>query len=366
MYLIPLNYDPFFKKVFSDVNIAKHFLEDFFDITIQSIELLPLNHKVTNNAAHVSFDFRCKINGQYVIIDMQQWYKSDIVKRFYVYHSLATVLQLENLSKKKQNNKNKKTEQLPRITEDYHQIAPVITLIWMVNDSLGFSDDYVSYSSLPDALALFIRNNTLWQSADKKMLTNERNKLLKLLDNNTKDLNFMQENKLIYAFQKNIVKNAKYTKYYEWFEFAERSLKKDNTEADFEKYNNRDVFLEMMHRLKAGTMTNEDADLIVLYNEFTHTVDDLEEAIKQQKQRAEEAQKQLRAEKQRAEEEKQRAEEAQKQLRTEKQRAEEEKQRAETEKQQRLIAAKAMKNDGMPIDQIARYLNLTPDELAQL
>ena len=56
---------------------------------------------------------------------------------------------------------------------------------------------------------------------------------------------------------------------------------------------------------------------------------------------------------------KQRAEEAQKQLRTEKQ-------RAETEKQQRLIAAKAMKNDGMPIEQIARYLNLTPDELAQL
>ena len=148
----------------------------------------------------------------------------------------------------------------------------------------------------------------------------------------------MQENKLIYAFQKNIVKNAKYTKYYEWFEFAERSLKKDNTEADFEKYNNRDVFLEMMHRLKAGTMTNEDADLIVLYNEFIHTVDDLEEAIKQEKQRAEKAQKQLRTEKQ----------------------------RAETEKQQRLIAAKAMKNDGMPIGQIARYLNLTPDELEQL
>ena len=39
---------------------------------------------------------------------------------------------------------------------------------------------------------------------------------------------------------------------------------------------------------------------------------------------------------------------------------------AQLEKQQRLIAAKAMKNDGMPIEQIARYLNLTPDELAQL
>ena len=84
MYLVPLNYDPFFKKIFSDVRISKRFLEDFLNITIQKIELLPLDTKITNKASFVSFDFRCKIDDECVIIDMQQWYKSDVVKRFYV------------------------------------------------------------------------------------------------------------------------------------------------------------------------------------------------------------------------------------------------------------------------------------------
>ena len=44
-YLAPLNYDRFFKKVFSDTKIAKRFLEDFFEFKIESIEVLPLDHK---------------------------------------------------------------------------------------------------------------------------------------------------------------------------------------------------------------------------------------------------------------------------------------------------------------------------------
>jgi hypothetical protein len=40
MYLAPLNYDRYFKKVFSDTRIAKRFLEDFFDIEIDELELL--------------------------------------------------------------------------------------------------------------------------------------------------------------------------------------------------------------------------------------------------------------------------------------------------------------------------------------
>ena len=87
MYLAPLNYDRFFKKVFSDLNIAKRFLEDFLDVTIQSIEALKENHKITDDASVVEFDFRCKIEGQYIIIDMQQWYKPDVVQRFYLYHA---------------------------------------------------------------------------------------------------------------------------------------------------------------------------------------------------------------------------------------------------------------------------------------
>jgi len=43
MYLAPLNYDRYFKKVFSDTTIAKRFLEDFFDKEIQSIELRIFN-----------------------------------------------------------------------------------------------------------------------------------------------------------------------------------------------------------------------------------------------------------------------------------------------------------------------------------
>lgn len=63
MYLAPLNYDRFFKKVFSDLNIAQSFLEDFLDIKIESIEQIKERHKITDDAAYVEFDFRCKING---------------------------------------------------------------------------------------------------------------------------------------------------------------------------------------------------------------------------------------------------------------------------------------------------------------
>ena len=91
MYLAPLNYDRFFRKVFSDLMIVKKFLEDFLGVHIEDIIRLETKHRVTDDASAIEFDFRCKINGQYVIIDMQQWYKLDIVKRFYVYHALSSV-----------------------------------------------------------------------------------------------------------------------------------------------------------------------------------------------------------------------------------------------------------------------------------
>ncbi|MBI4647927.1 MAG: hypothetical protein HY738_15400, partial [Bacteroidia bacterium] len=71
MYLAPLNYDRYFKKVFKETTITKRFLEDFFDTDIETIEMLTLRHKITDASTAVEFDFRCKINGQYVIIDMQ-------------------------------------------------------------------------------------------------------------------------------------------------------------------------------------------------------------------------------------------------------------------------------------------------------
>ena len=46
MYLAPLNYDRYFRKVFSEISIAKKFLEDFLDVTIETIEPLNKEHKI--------------------------------------------------------------------------------------------------------------------------------------------------------------------------------------------------------------------------------------------------------------------------------------------------------------------------------
>ncbi len=40
MYLAPLNYDRFFRKVFSDPEISRRFLEDFLGTEIRSMEFL--------------------------------------------------------------------------------------------------------------------------------------------------------------------------------------------------------------------------------------------------------------------------------------------------------------------------------------
>ena len=95
MFLAPLNYDRFFKKVFAEPRIARCFLEDFLDVKIDEIQPLPNYHKLTDQALGVEFDFRCKIQGQYVIVEMQQWRRPDSVKRFYLYNCLNTALQLD-------------------------------------------------------------------------------------------------------------------------------------------------------------------------------------------------------------------------------------------------------------------------------
>lgn len=53
MYLAPLNYDRFFRKVFSHTHIAKAFLEDFLDVKIEEITLLERAHLLTNKAMRI-------------------------------------------------------------------------------------------------------------------------------------------------------------------------------------------------------------------------------------------------------------------------------------------------------------------------
>jgi hypothetical protein len=62
MYLAPINYDRFFKKVFSHLDIAQQFLEDFLEVKITNIQFLDKQHFLTDDSAKVEFDFRCSID----------------------------------------------------------------------------------------------------------------------------------------------------------------------------------------------------------------------------------------------------------------------------------------------------------------
>ena len=284
MYLAPLNYDRYFKKVFSDTRIAKRFLEDFFDITIQEISLMTVKHKVTDDAAAVEFDFRCKIDDQFVIIDMQQWFKPDVVHRFYTYHCLNTALQLENLPLKSIFVKNSDKE---RKVKDYNEILPVITFVWLVDDTFGNQEDYISYSMTPEIVIEFLKNNMLWQNKDITELLNQREKTLQHLQNKNKRLDFLQKNKIIYAFQKNIVanskkENSKYHKYLDWFELAEKTKNRLNEKSDFLQYAEDDIFAEIMRRISKDTLLQEDYSYIDDEEQFKERLKRWKEPIYQE------------------------------------------------------------------------------------
>ena len=259
MYLAPLNYDRFFKKVFSHTHIAKAFLEDFLDTKIEEIKLLERSHLLTNKAMKMEVDFRCKINGSYIIIDMQQWYKPDVVKRFYLYHCVSTALQLEDLPEKKllANPKNKKSKDV-----DYRLVEPVLTLIWMVDDAMGFNDNFMVYTTAPEYSLDFINNQPLWDKNDLTELIKARNVVYETMQSTHKDLNFLHKNKLIFMFQNNIVKDEKFTKYQKWFEFAQKTKNKKNKSADFSPYKKDEVLKEVMKIIVRKALDVEDLKYI--------------------------------------------------------------------------------------------------------
>jgi hypothetical protein len=124
VYLAPLNYERFFRKIFSDLETAQSFLQDFLDIKILEIQPLKEKHRLSDDSKVVEFDFRCRTEHGTFIVDMQQWYKADLVHRFYVYHCLNTGLQLEDLRYKslEQNQLDKSEHRLI----DYSEIEPAI------------------------------------------------------------------------------------------------------------------------------------------------------------------------------------------------------------------------------------------------
>jgi len=264
MYLAPLNYDRYFKKVFSDLAIAKRFLEDFLDVVIEKIEILPLKKAITDDAQYVEFDFRCLIDKSFVIIDMQQWYKPDIVQRFYLYHTLNTALQLENLPKKVIILPENKIKEV----RDYSGVYPVITIIWMVQDNLNSHSDYESFTLTSENVLTFIHDMSIWKQPEIQELILQRNTLLTEISNNSKNLLWQQKNRLIYAFQKNIVANPEFAKYKVWFELAEKTLKKISDKFAYSEYEKDSILREVVRRLRRELENPEEIKYIEDYDNY--------------------------------------------------------------------------------------------------
>ncbi|MDZ7879623.1 MAG: hypothetical protein U5L45_18240 [Saprospiraceae bacterium] len=237
--------DLLFKKVFSDPDIARSFLEDLLGILITEIVVLGIEHKLSDDAVIVKFDYRCKVNGEYVIIEMQQQYKKDVIKRFYLYHCLDTALQLEMLQSIEmiRPNGEKYKEKV------YSGVVPVHTILWMVDDSLNFNDDFIVFTTLPELAKDFISDETLWSQPLEKIVT-ARAETLKILNNTTKDLGFLQKNRMIYVFQENIVKNRRNRPYNKWFDLAKKSKNPKNVKSDFDEFKDSKVMAEVIRRLE--------------------------------------------------------------------------------------------------------------------
>jgi hypothetical protein len=249
-YLVPLNKDEAFKKVFSNKHIAKAFLEDMLNVTIQEIELLGTDHKITNAASIVRFDFRCKINNEDVIIEIQNDYYEGLIKRFYLYHCLSTSLQLEVIKDKIEEHPITGSKKL---IKRYAELRPVTSIVWWAESCLGIKEDFIEFNTYPKRLADFILDDSVWIQEKEEILA-MRNELLALLKKETHGFEFHAQNRLIYVFQKNVVRNKRNERYFKWFEFAQKTLDKNNKASDFQPFINNAIFSEMIQRLSTEFM----------------------------------------------------------------------------------------------------------------
>jgi len=360
MYLAPLNYDRYFKKVFSDLSIAKRFLEDFLDVEIQDIEFLPTKKLVTDDSQAVEFDFRCKLPDGNVIIEMQQWYKPDVVQRFYVYHALSAALQLEALPKKI----IPLPENKSREVKDYSELLPTITIIWMVHDNLKFTEDTVTYSLTPEYVTDFIIESEPWADKNYTLINEKREYLLKLLEKTDKNIDFLRKSKLIYAFQKNIVKNGNHKKYHNWFELAEKTLKKISDKFEYDKYLKDEIFSIVIRRLKKHLEESGSVQYIQEYDEYVKGVQRFESSI------AKNYEKELFITKAREEEAKRREEEAKAREEEERRQKEEERRQKEEakarEREKSIKYAKLLIKTEATVDEIITETGLSKEEIEKL
>jgi hypothetical protein len=172
-------------------------------------------------------------------------------------HCLGTALQLETLAPKVITKLGGKTY----TEKNYGDLEPVITLVWMVDDTLNFKEDFIAFTTLPEAAKDFITNDDLWRQP-LDVISQNREKILKILNNNTKDLDFFSKNRLIYAFQKNIIANNLLTQYFKWFDVAYKSRNINNSEKDFSQYNDDNIMAEVIKRLERDRLSTEEYKFI--------------------------------------------------------------------------------------------------------
>jgi len=188
---------------------------------------------------------------------------------------MNTVLQLEKMPDKS----IKLGDDKKRDIKDYDKLIPVITLIWLADDNLNFKDDFVSYTMTSETLNDFVRNKNLWKKENILEIIAEREKCLEIIDNKTRKLDFLQKNKLIYAFQPNIVKNQKYSKYLDWFELADKTRNKLNEKGWFDKYLKDDIFAEIIKRINTESFDQSDWDYINNQSDFIEKVKRFEQVF---------------------------------------------------------------------------------------
>ena len=63
---------------------------------------------------------------------------------------------------------------------------------------------------------------------------------------------------MIYDFQKNIFKNKKLTKYFKWFELAEKTRNKNNKEQDFATFKNDKTLMAVIEHINTTKFNNEE------------------------------------------------------------------------------------------------------------
>jgi hypothetical protein len=361
MHYAPLNFDKMFKKVFSNKRIAKRFLEDLLGIKIKNIQAVGIEYKLTDDAVVVKFDYYCTIDGKPVIIEMQQHYKNDVVKRFYLYHCVSTTLQLEALKPVVITRPNGKSYK----EKDYSGLKPVLTVVWMVDDALNFDDDLVVFTTLPEATKDFIADETLWVQPLETIVA-ARSKALKILKNKTKGLDFLQENKLIYFLQGNAAKSKDIKPYTKWAIVAENTKNPNNKESDFDAFKNDKIMAEVLRRLEIRRFNPTEADYVSDLYQYENMLDikqqeylRVEQAVVRAEQEAARSQQEAARSQQEAARSQQEAERSQQEAEREKKRAE----KVEKKRRDELSnAVKAFIVLGKDVPYIAGVLGLTIDE----